>query len=658
MRSFLSNFPKGSTHVPPRPSGKSLPLDAQSVSSSLSGVSEESRASEQTVLTINTERLVELTKGYSSYIEKHLADDQGSRSGRKTSLAEATSKQILNLLKKLDKDFDEYHTAVVELDLDKKEKKKKLTKEERKKYKLTKYNLEDNVGNNITTNILGRPHRQGRLGILRALNLINQKIGQELDLRTDKDSKDYILAWNKYVELSDSLRKPDFDVKKKNQFDAIIDELPDNKQLTTRQFVEHEQNINVKKDPRPGFFSSLGLAFTDFVAAFDELHHLYDDDEVSQTTERLNIASTPTPKTTVAGTSVDQERLNIDQLPQTLPVSNFRVRPAALDGDCFFRSLAMGIGKRGSQADVLKLRNDLTNFLRANREELSKHALFEPRQYETKDSVPGNVKLGPAVDMLNLLENIVSTPRRWAGASIAEQDAGNLVPILAAQSLGRKVYILKPLADDSNNYRVERFLFDSELPGIPPRDDLATIFLRQTPDHYDLLVPKKSSKNSLLTISSNQIQPTLTRFHQALTDKVVSKVKKELEGGKKQSHWMWFAFPQISGIGTSPNAKVFGIKDLDEAKMFLNDKKLERNLRDMTTAAAKAITKSGKNSSLDKVIKVFDTYIDAKKFHACMTLFSYAEKQSGSHRDGFFQNVIDRFFDGKPHEATKKILNV
>jgi O-acetyl-ADP-ribose deacetylase (regulator of RNase III)/uncharacterized protein (DUF1810 family) len=166
---------------------------------------------------------------------------------------------------------------------------------------------------------------------------------------------------------------------------------------------------------------------------------------------------------------------------------------------------------------------------------------------------------------------------------------------------------------------------------------------------------KKSSQSAQLG-NSKQLGPNLKRFHEVLTDASVDAIKNELEAGEKTGHWMWFAFPQISGLGQSENAEKFGVQGLDEAKAFLNDQSLEANLRQFTSFALNAALNSEEGGA--EGVKVLFGEVDAQKFHACMTLFSQAEGESGSHKEqAFFQNALDIIYKGTPHTTTNMFLN-
>ena len=116
----------------------------------------------------------------------------------------------------------------------------------------------------------------------------------------------------------------------------------------------------------------------------------------------------------------------------------------------------------------------------------------------------------------------------------------------------------------------------------------------------------------------------------------------ELEAGRKQSHWMWFIFPQLAALGRSHRAKYFGIRDLDEARDYLADPTLSARLK----TAARAILKHG---DLPAAAVMGD--VDAMKLRSCATLFQAA----GGGDD--FRDILDTFYAGRPCAATQQLLD-
>jgi uncharacterized protein (DUF1810 family) len=115
----------------------------------------------------------------------------------------------------------------------------------------------------------------------------------------------------------------------------------------------------------------------------------------------------------------------------------------------------------------------------------------------------------------------------------------------------------------------------------------------------------------------------------------------ELHGGRKQSHWMWYIFPQLAGLGRSPSAQFYGIRSLQEARAYLAHPVLAQHYRDAVEAV---LGWSGRRSA-DEILGS----VDAVKLRSSLTLFEIACS------DPLFANSIEAFFDG-PDEATLSLL--
>lgn len=112
----------------------------------------------------------------------------------------------------------------------------------------------------------------------------------------------------------------------------------------------------------------------------------------------------------------------------------------------------------------------------------------------------------------------------------------------------------------------------------------------------------------------------------------------ELRAGRKRSHWMWFIFPQIEGLGSSETARRYAIRSSDEAAAYLAHPVLGPRLRTCAAAVA-AFDDRGAD-------EIFD-YPDNLKFHSSMTLFADVAPD-----EAVFQTCLDQFFDGQPDQAT------
>jgi uncharacterized protein (DUF1810 family) len=133
----------------------------------------------------------------------------------------------------------------------------------------------------------------------------------------------------------------------------------------------------------------------------------------------------------------------------------------------------------------------------------------------------------------------------------------------------------------------------------------------------------------------------LERFVEAQAP-VYEQVRQELKVGRKQSHWMWFIFPQIAGLGQSPMSIRFAIASLEEAKAYLAQPVLGARLRECATLVLDA---EGRTAQ-----QIFGP-IDELKFRSSMTLFARAAPN-----EELFQRCIDKYFAGGSDPATLAML--
>ncbi len=133
----------------------------------------------------------------------------------------------------------------------------------------------------------------------------------------------------------------------------------------------------------------------------------------------------------------------------------------------------------------------------------------------------------------------------------------------------------------------------------------------------------------------------LSRFHDAQKG-IFETALEEIKNGRKRSHWMWFIFPQLSGLGRSDTARYYSIKNFNEAEAFLRDPVLGKRLIEISTALLKL---NGKTPN-----EIFG-FPDDAKLHSSMTLFSLVENS-----DPVFQEVLNKYFQGRPDENTMRLL--
>lgn len=134
----------------------------------------------------------------------------------------------------------------------------------------------------------------------------------------------------------------------------------------------------------------------------------------------------------------------------------------------------------------------------------------------------------------------------------------------------------------------------------------------------------------------------LNRFITAQQD-TYSIAFSEIKSGMKRTHWMWYVFPQIVGLGESDLSTYYGICDLCEAREYLDNDVLGNRLREISNELLKLQTN-------DPVL-VFGM-VDSLKLNSCMTLFDFV-----SDKDDVFKKVIDKFYCGKKDELTLQICN-
>jgi uncharacterized protein (DUF1810 family) len=131
----------------------------------------------------------------------------------------------------------------------------------------------------------------------------------------------------------------------------------------------------------------------------------------------------------------------------------------------------------------------------------------------------------------------------------------------------------------------------------------------------------------------------LDRFVSAQdADGIYGRAVTELRDGHKTSHWMWFVFPQIAGLGTSQVARRFAISSLDEAVAYLQHPVLGARLRRCTTLLA---------DRSDRTAEEIFGPVDAQKLRSSMTLFMRAAPD-----DDLFRQVLDTYFGGLPDPET------
>ena len=133
----------------------------------------------------------------------------------------------------------------------------------------------------------------------------------------------------------------------------------------------------------------------------------------------------------------------------------------------------------------------------------------------------------------------------------------------------------------------------------------------------------------------------LNRFVMA-QDPVIARVRDELRRGRKESHWMWFVFPQIAGLGRSDMARHYAITSIDEASAYLAHELLGPRLLECTRLV---------NGIEGRTVGQIFGSPDDMKFHSSMTLFDQVQAASPD-----FSAALAKYFAGSKDEATLAIL--
>lgn len=118
----------------------------------------------------------------------------------------------------------------------------------------------------------------------------------------------------------------------------------------------------------------------------------------------------------------------------------------------------------------------------------------------------------------------------------------------------------------------------------------------------------------------------------------------EIKAGRKQSHWMWYVFPQLRGLGASEMAWIYGIDGLDEARAYLADSVLGVRLKEISEALLEL-----ESNDAEAVMG----WPDNLKLCSCMTLFEQADPSIP-----VFKQVIEKFYGGVRDSKTLELLNI
>jgi uncharacterized protein (DUF1810 family) len=128
-------------------------------------------------------------------------------------------------------------------------------------------------------------------------------------------------------------------------------------------------------------------------------------------------------------------------------------------------------------------------------------------------------------------------------------------------------------------------------------------------------------------------------------DRVWPQVTAELDAGRKRTHWMWYVFPQIAGLGRSPTAQHYAIRDMAQARRYLAHPVLGERLRD---GIGRVMAHAGRTANA-----IFGSPDDLK-FRSCLTLFREAADDAADRK--LFSGALETFYGGQSDQATLDIL--
>ena len=145
------------------------------------------------------------------------------------------------------------------------------------------------------------------------------------------------------------------------------------------------------------------------------------------------------------------------------------------------------------------------------------------------------------------------------------------------------------------------------------------------------------------TITNIAIKDEQVKITLKAQEKIYPIAMKEIQNGKKLSHWMWYIFPQLRGLGTSSMAHIYGLSGLEEARAYLEHPWLSGRLYELCVALLHHKDKSA--------YEIFGD-VDEMKLKSSMTLFALTSEDYT-----IFDQVLEQFFDGEMDEVTVRLIN-
>ena len=155
------------------------------------------------------------------------------------------------------------------------------------------------------------------------------------------------------------------------------------------------------------------------------------------------------------------------------------------------------------------------------------------------------------------------------------------------------------------------------------------------------LLPSFKKKEAPKPEPKPRLDHSLERFVVA-QERMYPRALEEVKNGRKMTHWIWYIFPQLKGLGHSNNSQYYGLDGVEEARAYLAHPILGARLREITAVVLEA----------DKDVEEIFGDIDTIKLRSCMTLF--AEIADDDH----FAKVLEKYFEGEKDKKTLQLLSV
>lgn len=155
------------------------------------------------------------------------------------------------------------------------------------------------------------------------------------------------------------------------------------------------------------------------------------------------------------------------------------------------------------------------------------------------------------------------------------------------------------------------------------------------------LLPSFKKKEAPKSEPKPRLDHSLERFVVA-QERMYPRALEEVRNGRKMTHWIWYIFPQLKGLGHSNNSQYYGLNGIEEARAYLAHPILGARLREITAVVLEA----------DKDVEEIFGVIDTIKLRSCMTLFAEIDETD------LFTKVLEKYFEGEKDKKTLQLLSV